>query len=159
MDRANGPRKELIKGVSLYDQSETIFLGKEFPDTLLDEGYMLTHASPTGDIETLITKEGCEEHTFHYVLALTQKRFIEGHMQTPGTLVFVFNSWKDLRAALPFEIEKFRKLELQLVLDAADKQAELESKALRTRERKLSSAIVTPEQFRRERDRKRFYRG
>lgn len=146
-------RKKLERGKSLYEQSETIFLGKEFPDTLLDDGYMLTHASPTGDVETLITKEACDEHIFHYVVAITQKRFIVGHMQTPGTLVFVFNSWQDLSRAVPLAIEKFRKLELQLVLDAANTQ---EQKELRAIERKHASDIITPAQFRAMKDRKRF---
>lgn len=146
-------RQKLERGKSLYEQSETIFLGKELPDKLLDDGYMLTHASPTGDCETLITKEACEEHFFHYVVAITQKRFIVGHMQTPGTLIFVFNSWLDLAHALPLAVDKFRKLELQLVLDAANEQ---EAKELRAIEQKHDSDIITPAQFRRMRDRKRF---
>lgn len=136
--------KKLERGKSLYEQSETIFLGKELPDKLLDDGFMLTHASPTGDVETLITKESCEEHTFHYVVAITQKRFIVGHMQTPGTLVFVFNSWVDLSRALPLAPDKFRKLSLQLVLDAAATVEKVESK------------IITPAQYKTMRDRKRF---
>jgi hypothetical protein len=144
-------RKKLERGKSLYDQSETIFLGKELPDKLLDNGYMLTHASPTGDIETLITKEACDEHFFHYVVAITQKRFIVGHMQTPGTLVFVFNSWQDLSRAVPLAVDKFRKLELQLVLDAAAKVEVKESTAIQKK-----SDIITPADFRAMRDRKRF---
>lgn len=144
-------RKKLERGKSLYDQSETIFLGKELPDKLLDNGYMLTHASPTGDVETLITKEACDEHFFHYVVAITKKRFIVGHMQTPGTLIFVFNSWEDLARALPLAPDKFRKLELQVVIDAANSLAEKESSAIQKK-----SDIITPAQFRAMKDRKRF---
>ena len=148
-------RKKLERGKSLYEQSETIFLGRELPDTLLDNGYMLTHASPTGDVETFITKEACDEHFFHYVVAITQKRFIVGHMQTPGTLIFVFNSWEDLSRAVPLAIDKFRKLELQIVTDAANDQADKELRAI---ERKHDSDIITPAHFRASRDRKRFHR-
>lgn len=146
--------KKLERGKPLYEQSEEI--GElESRDNLLDSGYMLTFASEDGGIECFITKESCDDHDFHYVVAITQKVFIQGHMQTPGTLVFLFSSWKTLRRSIPFDFSKFKKLELQLVLDAASEQ---ESKELRAIEKKHASDIITPAQYRAMRDRKRFQR-
>lgn len=154
MAREDKP-KELEKGKSLYLQSEDLD-ENDFPQLLLDNGYMLTHASPTDHIEVLITKEECQEHSYHYVTALTQKTFFPGHLQTPGTMVFVFNSWQDLTRAMPFDISRFRKLELQLVIDAADKQRVQESLDQSSFHRRHAKGIVTPDEWRRMKDRSKF---
>lgn len=146
--------QELERGKSLYVQSEEVG-PDDFPVLLLEHGYMLTYASPDDGIECFITKESCEDHMYHYVVAITQKVFMPNHMQTPGTLVFLFSSWDNLTAALPFDISKFRKLALQLVIDAASKveKQELDKPTIQV---KKVSGIVTPNQLRSMRDRKRF---
>lgn len=151
MARENNSQK-LERGKPLYEQSEEI--GElESREGLLDSGYMLTFSSEDGGIECFITKESCEDHMFHYVVAITQKVFIQGHMQTPGTLIFLFSSWLTTCRSIPFDFSKFRKLELQRVLDAAQEQ---EQKELRAIEKRHASDIVTPAQWKAMRDRKRF---
>lgn len=154
MVRENKPEK-LERGKPLYEQSEVI--GElESREDLLDSGYMLTFSSEDGGIECFITKESCDEHYFHYVVAITQKVFIQGHMQTPGTLVFLFSSWLTTCRSIPFDFTKFRKLELQRVIDAANEQAKLEQALEKPTIRTRKAEIITPAQFRAMKDKRRF---
>jgi hypothetical protein len=153
---SNEPRK-LNLTQTFYSQADD--LGGLSPQQVLDTRDLLVHASFSGDYETYITQEPCEEHGTHVCVVVTH-RFTTSTHDIPGVFTMVFGSLEEMLSCLPLDLSGFKRMPLELVMVAYEekqvqKQAAMADQALKHAQNRRQPRIITPEEYRRHSNRNR----